>query len=574
MNLFNRIEFRHWQGDVFGGMTAAVVALPLALAFGVASGAGPMAGLYGAVITGFWAALCGGTPTQVTGPTGPMTVVVTTVITVLVTRHPDNGLAMAFTVVMLGGILQIIFGAMRLGQYITLMPYTVISGFMSGIGVIIIILQIPPLLGHSGSGNVVAILQQIPSYLQDPNGIAVGLGLLTLLLIFRIPPQVNRILPAPLLALVVGTVTSVVLFGDADLARIGSIPRSLPAFQRPTVDLRELGDMLRYGLMLAVLGSIDSLLTSLVADNLSRTQHDPDKELIGQGIGNVLSGLLGGLPGAGATMRTVANIQAGGKTPLAGIMHALVLVGVIGVAGPWAAQIPNAVLAGLLLKIGLDILDWGFIKRSPRLSLKGTGLMYLVLFLTVFVDLITAVLVGAFVANVLTIKRLSDVQSSRIQTVTDPTEGQNLSQAEQQILTEAKGDILLFQLGGPMSFGAAKSITRRMAFVKNYQALILDLSEVPTIGVTAALAIESIVQDSLQRQRQVWIVTLSQQVQDRIQSLELDRFAQPKHSAQGLRNSGQSGPKLHHTSDRLNALQSALHLIQRSKIMSAKTEVS
>lgn len=556
--LVNPIDWRQWRGDLFGGLTAAVVALPLALAFGVSSGAGATAGLYGSILVGFFAALCGGTPAQVSGPTGPMTVVVTTVITALVARHPDTGLAMAFTVVMLGGILQILFGLMRLGQYITLMSYTVISGFMSGIGIIIVLLQLPPLLGHSGPGSVVATLQSLPSYVGDPNWVSLFLGALTLAIVFIAPPKLNRLIPSPLVALVIGTLVSVLVFGDADLARIGTIPRGLPDLNWPTFEVNELGDMLRYGLMLGVLGSIDSLLTSLVADSLSRTQHDSDKELIGQGIGNLISGLCGGLPGAGATMRTVVNVQAGGKTPLSGMIHAVVLLLIVLGAGPLTAQIPNAVLAGLLLKIGIDILDWGFIKRAPKLSLRGTSLMYLVLFLTVFVDLITAVLVGAFVANVLTIKRLSDLQSDRIETITDPLSCHSLSKAEQEILSLSQEEILLVQLRGPMSFGAAKSITRRISFVKNYRALILDLSDVPTIGVTAALAIESIVQDCLQRQCHIWIVATTKQVRDRIETLELRRFALRPRRAGVVTGS----PQLHHVRDRLRALRGALGLLR------------
>ncbi|MTJ52634.1 SulP family inorganic anion transporter [Anabaena sp. UHCC 0253] len=557
INLINKIHFRNWRGDLFGGLTAAIVALPLALAFGVASGAGAIAGLYGAIIVGFFAALFGGTPAQVSGPTGPMTVVVTTVIATLVARHPDTGLAMAFTVVMLGGLLQILFGVMRLGQYITLLPYTVISGFMSGIGVIIILLQLPPLLGHTGTGGVVTTLQELPTYLSNPNWVAVGLGLLTLLIVFIVPTKLNRILPSPLLALVVVTIISVVVFKDANVARIGEIPRGLPTFRMPTFSIRELADMLRYGLMLGVLGAIDSLLTSLVADSISRTQHDSDKELIGQGIGNMLAGLFGGLPGAGATMRTVVNVQAGGKTPLSGIIHAFVLLLVVFWAGPLTAQIPNAVLAGLLLKVGIDILDWGFIKRAPRISVKGTGLMYLVLILTVFVDLITAVLVGAFIANVLTIKRLSDVQSDNIQVITDSIGNHNLTPTEQEILTQAKGDILLLKLGGPMSFGAAKSISRRMTLVQNYQALVLDLSEVPNIGITAALAIESIVEDAIAHHRHVWIVVTAEQVQQRISQLDLQRFCKD-HRTQNESLSAQ----ISQGESRLQALESAFSLIQ------------
>ncbi len=556
--LVNSISFRHWRGDVFGGVTAAIVALPLALAFGVASGAGAIAGLYGAIFTGFFAALFGGTPTQVSGPTGPMTVVITTVIASLVARYPDGtGLAMAFTVVMLGGVLQIVFGLMRLGQYITLLPYTVISGFMSGIGVIIVLLQLPPLLGHPATGGVTGTLQDLPGFLANPNWVALGLGLLTLVVVFSIPPRLNRVLPSPLVALVVVTVVSVVAFGDADLPRIGDIPSGFPTLRLPTFSLRELDDMLRYGIMLAVLGAIDSLLTSLVADSLSQTQHNSDKELVGQGIANVVSGLFGGLPGAGATMRTVVNVQAGGRTPLSGMVHALVLLGVLVGAGPLTAQIPNAVLAGILLKVGIDILDWGFIKRAPKISLKGTGIMYMVLFLTVFIDLITAVLVGAFVANMLTIKRLTDVQSSRIKAITEDTKDSNLTVAEQAILTRSGGDILLFQLGGPMSFGAAKSITRRLSFVRGYKALVLDLGEVPTIGVTAALAIESIVQDSIQRDRTVWIVVKADQVKSRLETLDLQRFVKHRKRAEGV-----PPPAIHLVENRFEALQAALALIE------------
>lgn len=239
-------------------------------------------------------------------------------------------------------------------------------------------------------------------------------------------------------------------------------------------------------------------------------------------------------------------------------MHALVLLVVLMGAGPLTAQIPNAVLAGILLKVGIDILDWGFIKRSPRISLKGTGIMYLVLFLTVFVDLITAVLVGAFVANMLTIKRLTDVQNSRIKTFTDGTEESNLSPMEKDILAQSKGDILLFQLGGPMSFGAAKSISRRLSFVKNYQALVLDLSDVPTLGVTAALAIESIVQDSIKRDRQVWIVVKPGQVQDRLETLDLNRFVR-----QRKRQDSSLSPAIHPVDNRLQALEAALRLVDQ-----------
>jgi SulP family sulfate permease len=520
----NHLSLQNLRGDVFGGLTAAIVALPLALAFGVASGAGAIAGLYGSILIGFFAALFGGTPAQVSGPTGPMSVVITTVIATLLSRYPETGLAMAFTVVILGGLFQISFGLLRLGQYITLMPYTVISGFMSGIGVIIIILQIPPLLGYDVSGSIWGTLGQLPANLSQPNFAAVALGLFTLAIVCFSPPRLNRVLPAPLTGLLLGTLVSLILLGPDAIPRIGEVPTGLPSIERPTFAWSELRMMLGYGLMLGILGAIDSLLTSLVADNITQTQHDSDKELIGQGIGNCVSGLFGGLPGAGATMRTMTNVQAGGRTPLSGIVHAGVLLVITLGAGPMTTMIPLSVLSGLLIKVGIDIIDWSFIRRAPRLSFKATGLMYLVLALTVLVDLITAVVVGVFIANMLTIKRLTDVQSARIRAVSDPQLAAGLTPTEHALLDQSRGDILLFQLGGPLSFGAAKTMSQRMRIVKDYKVLVLDLSEVPVVGVTAALAIESIVEDAIKSRHHAFVVVGPGQPRRRLGKLNLQRF--------------------------------------------------
>jgi len=517
----NRLHFRNLRGDLFGGVTAAVVALPLALAFGVSSGAGAIAGLYGAVFVGLFAALFGGTPSQISGPTGPMTVVMATVFTALMAKHPDSGMAMAFTVVMLGGIFQILFGVLRLGKYITMIPYTVISGFMSGIGIIIVIIEIGPLLGHPASASVVDSIGSLPDFLVNVNPAAAGLGLLTLAIVFLWPPKLNRLVPSPLLALIVCTAIAVFLLPDSDLMLIGDIPTGLPTLHLPLIEPSEIKDTIGYGLMLATLGSIDSLLTSLVADNITRTQHDSDRELIGQGIGNLISGFLGGLPGAGATMRTVINVQAGGQTPLSGIIHALILMAIVFGAGSLTANIPHGVLAGILIKVGIDIIDWGFIKRAHRISMKATAIMYGVMFLTVFVDLITAVAVGVFVANILTIKNLSDIQVDRVKAIDTPSDEMTLNYEEKEILKQAGGRILLLRLGGPMSFGAAKSISKRMTMVENYEVLILDLSDVPLLGVTASLAIETMVKEACQKGREVFIVGATGKVKKRLQRLEV-----------------------------------------------------
>ncbi|MEO0541748.1 MAG: SulP family inorganic anion transporter [Cyanobacteria bacterium P01_A01_bin.105] len=552
-NWVHGLTLNNLRGDFFGGITAAIVALPLALAFGVTSGAGAIAGLYGAICVGFFAALFGGTPSQISGPTGPMTVVMASIFTSLVASDPENGLSMSFTVVMLGGLFQILMGVLQLGKYITLMPYPVISGFMSGVGVIIIVLQVGPLLGHPETAKVIDALQQMPGYLTAINPYAAGLGLLTLAILFGSPARLNRVLPAPLIALVFCTVLSVLRlpFGQAPLvpydavSRIADIPSGLPSLHWPALGHGNLQLMLGYSLMLATLGALDSLLTSLVADNMTRTQHDSDRELIGQGIGNLLSGCLGGLPGAGATMRTVVNVKAGGKTALSGMIHAAVLLMIVAKAAPLTEPIPSTVLAGILLKVGIDIVDWGFIKRAHRLSTKGAGVMYLVLGLTVFVNLVVAVAVGVFVANLLTIKNLTDLQVKGVKAITRGEGETWLSPYEQSLLSAAKGQVLMFHLSGPMSFGAAKAFSRQLSIVGDYDVLILDLDNVPRLGVTAALALETMIKDTLAQRRDVFLVGASGQVERRLRCLDVLKRL----------------PLEHQLSDRVTALEKSLTLL-------------
>ena len=519
MQLVNRLRFDNLKGDLFGGLTAAIVALPLALAFGVASGAGAIAGLYGAVFTGFFAAFLGGTPSQVSGPTGPMTVVMATVFSKLIADNPESGIAMAFTAVMLGGVFQILFGMLRLGQFITLMPYTVISGFMSGIGVIIVALQLAPLLGHPAQGSVIAGLQQLPQALADPHPVAAGLGILTLVIVFGWSGRLAKIVPSTLVALIVCSLISILVFPDSDIARIGEIPQGFPQLQLPQLNLNQIREIVSYSLMLATLGAIDSLLTSLVADNITRTRHNSEQELIGQGIGNLLSGLFGGLPGAGATMRTVINVQAGGRTPLSGMFHALILLCIVLWAGDVTAQIPHAVLAGILIQVGIKIIDWSFLWRVLQVSMRAVLVTYGVLFLTVFVDLVTAVVVGAFVANILTIHRLTSIQVAQVRAVTHPNENPEilLTPQERQLFAHCHnlGRVILVQMSGPMSYGAARTIAFHMG--QNYDALILDLSNVPLVGVTAAMTIEAEIKTAYRRkQGDIFIVGAQGQVQERL----------------------------------------------------------
>lgn len=545
MALIHGLHLRNLRGDLLGGITAAVVALPLALAFGNAAlgEGGAIYGLYGAVVVGFLAALFGGTPAQVSGPTGPMSVTVAGIVASLAAVGVSNDLSageilpLVMGAVVIGGLFQILFGVLRLGRYITLVPYSVISGFMSGIGVIILVLQIGPLLGISTRGGVIDSLGSLFSNF-DPNGAAVGVGVMTLAVVFLAPRNITQWVPSPLLALLIVTPLSMVFFPGDIVPRIGSIPAGGLTFVMPNWNAH-LGVLIQAGLVLAVLGAIDSLLTSLVADNISQTRHDSDRELIGQGIGNTVAGLFTGLPGAGATMRTVINVKSGGSTPISGMVHSIVLLIVLIGAGPLAAQIPTALLAGILIKVGLDIIDWGFLLRAHRLSMKTALVMYGVLLMTVFWDLIWAVLVGVFVANLLTIESLTQAQlegmdaDNRLMETGDKGEEEvaeaselvinpevALPEDEKELLDRCAGDVMLFRLRGPLSFGAAKGITERMSLVRNYKVLILDISEVPRLGVTATLAIEQMVEEANSHNRKAYVVAVNQRVRER-----LERFA-------------------------------------------------
>ncbi|MGB3493724.1 MAG: SulP family inorganic anion transporter [Elainellaceae cyanobacterium] len=521
MQLTNQIHFKNVQGDLFGGLTAAIIALPMALAFGVASGAGAIAGLWGAVLVGFFAALFGGTPTLISEPTGPMTVVMTAVIANLTASDPENGLAMAFTVVMMAGVFQIILGTLRLGRYVTLMPYTVISGFMSGIGIILIILQTAPFLGQSSpKGGVLGTLGGLPMLLANINPGETGLAVLTVAILWFTPSKIKRFIPPQLIALVAGTVIALLIFPDMEsIRRIGAIPMGLPQFHMPVFSPTQLRMMFVNAAVLGMLGCIDALLTSMVADSLTRTEHDSNKELIGQGLGNLFSGMFGGIAGAGATMGTVVNIQTGGRTALSGLTRALILFVVVMGAGSLTATIPMAVLAGIALKVGIDIIDWSFLKRAHHISVKGALIMYGVIALTVFVDLIAAVGIGVFVANILTIDRLSQLRSQDVKAVTDADDEIDLNDEEKQLLDEANGRVLLFHLSGPMIFGVAKAINREHNAIRHCDAIVLDLSDVPHMGVTSSLAIENAIKEAVDKGREVFLVGATGQIRRRFEKM-------------------------------------------------------
>lgn len=395
-------QFSNLRGDILGGITAGIVALPLALAFGVASGIpnGAAAGLYGAIALGMFAALFGGTPAQISGPTGPMTVVVAGLATALA-DHPGA----IFLVVIVAGALQIVLGAIRIGGLIRYIPYPVVSGFMSGIGVIIIVLHIPVVLGFGSVSSPIDAIGGIPTYLADVKVQALLLALGTIATVYAVP-LVTKAVPSTLVALIVMTLVAVGM--DLEVGTISAIPAGLPIPVVPQWSWEVMWLVLPGALVLSLLGGVDSLLTSLVADRITSTQHESNRELVGQGLGNMVAGLFGGLPGAGATMRTVVNVKSGGRGRLSGVMHSVVLLGVLLGLAPIAQRIPLPVLAGLLITVGIGILDYRGLGDSLRVPKADTFVMFGVLALTVLVDLMVAVAAGLVLSSLVFVKRVGD----------------------------------------------------------------------------------------------------------------------------------------------------------------------
>lgn len=512
-----KVSFKNLKGDLFGGITAGVVALPLALALGVASGMGPVAGLYSAIIVGFFAAWLGGTETQITGPTGPMVVVLSGLVASL-----SGNVELVFTTVVLAGILQIAMGVFGLGQYIRLVPYPVISGFMSGIGVIIISLQLSPLLGSVGKSNPVDALLAVPAALQAFNWVSLVIGLVTLFVALFWPAAARKYCPPPLAALIVGTLLSLVL---PETPILGAIPSALPSFHMPTFDSDSLSLVLESAFILGLLGAIDSLLTSLVADNMTRTRHDSNRELVGQGVGNAIAGLFGGIAAAGATMRTVVNIRAGGGTRLSGMMHSVFLLALVLGLSPLAEQIPLAALAGILVKVGLDIIDWGYLKKAHRGPRWDLVLMLLVLGLTVFVDLITAVGVGVVLAALAYVRAVAHMQLEAIKKMPDNLDNED----EVAVIKACNGDITVFDFGGPLSFGAAADLSHHVRERADHTTvMVLDFSRVPFMDVSAANAVESILVDAQDNNKEVLLSGVNAENKQVMEGLHLDKLL--KHS--------------------------------------------
>ena len=567
-------DFKHVKGDVFGGITAGIVALPLALAFGVQSGMGAIAGLYGAMMLGCIAAIFGGTATQISGPTGPMTIVSATVIAaaIEISGSLQAGMGIIIATFLLAGGFQILLGVLKIGKYIKYIPYPVVSGFMTGIGIIIILIEIYPFMGHKSAKSTIKIITQISEPLSSLNWMAIGLGGMTIAIIYLFP-KVTKVVPGALVALLAATLTSYYLKLDVPL--IGDIPSGLPSLKiggklmlDPSLSWTTIGQsipriggfpldiqvnpqdmslvrglsidpfmigsivgqgishsgnlplnvpfipsdiplvktgglfsiapsmtwmIIEFAATIAALGTIDSLLTSVVADNITKTKHNSHRELIGQGIGNVASGLIGGLPGAGATMRTIVNINTGGKTRLSGLIHGLLLFVILIGLGKYASYIPMCVLAGILITVGIGIVDYHKgLRHLFQVPRADAVILIIVMAITVFGNLIHAVGVGVVLACVLFMKKTSDL--AEMETTVTPlgsSKELELWEEEKSVYDEYRDKIYIKHMSGPMFFGFT---SRFQELIKELdpgiKILIIRMKEVPYIDQSGVYVLE------------------------------------------------------------------------------------
>jgi sulfate permease, SulP family len=511
------------RGDLFGGITAGIVALPLALAFGVQSGLGAAAGLYGAIGLGIFAAIFGGTNTQVSGPTGPMTVVSSAMIAMIISQKGSIEAAfpaILMTFVLAGGFL-ILMGLIRIGQYIKYIPYPVVSGFMTGIGVIIIFLQLFPMLGHVSPKTIPDILVNLGTPLSAIHWPSLGMTALTMVIIYLFP-RITKVVPSTLVALILITIISV--FTASGVMVIGDIPKGLPKIHYDIfIALTDINLILMPAVTLAALGAIDSLLTSVVADNVTKTSHNSNKELIGQGIGNMVAGFIGGIPGAGATMRTLVNIKSGGKTKLSGAIHGVFLLLVLVGLGSLASKIPIPVLAGILLTVGIDIVDKRGLSHFGKITKSDAFVLIIVLILTVFVDLLQAVAAGMIISSVIFIKQMGDItQKESANTSMQTSKEVEKLHDKYHIEHAIRPKVAIKQINGPLFFGNSEyfmQLGKRVS--EGVDILIIDMKRVPYIDQSGLYSLESMILNLEQNNVHVFLLHLQKQPEAMMRNISL-----------------------------------------------------
>ena len=590
-NLFSNIK-----GDAFGGITAGIVALPLALAFGVSSGLGPSAGLYGAIFLSFFAALFGGTNTQISGPTAPMTAVSMVIIAGIIALNDgdvNKALPVILTVFLLSGLFQIGLGAIGLGKYIKYIPYPVVSGFMTAIGVIILVTQILPAVGYypkedmpyvetfkpqaeeiilenilkeeAGEGilvledfketinraesisqddilkesktlaannasGVLGAIKVLPQALRNISWLELILALSTIFIIYGFK-RITTAVPSTLVALLV--VSGVAVGFGLDYRPIEEIPSGLPIPNLEIITGFSLSSLTPYvftALTLALLGAIDSLLTSVVADNMTKTKHQPNKELIGQGIGNSIGAIFGGIPGAGATIRTVVNIKSGGKTKLSGMIAGIMLLFILLALGPVASRIPAAVLAGILITVGIGVMDYKGLKAIPSLPrdmkigpLKISSevvIMLIVLVLSSLWNLVYAVGIGLIIASLMFMKKIGDLTAERSDVKSLLKE--KAWDDEVDFPERLKEEVFIKHIKGPLFFGSTSDFQQLAAQIpKTASTVVIRLGRMQYMDQSGLYAMEDVLVDLRKDNINVLFVGLLRQPQYMMERIDI-----------------------------------------------------
>ena len=566
-----KLDFSNFKGDLFGGITAGIVALPLALAFGLSSGLGPSAGLYGAIFISFFAAFFGGTPTQISGPTAPMTAVSMVFIADILSNFDGSiskALPIILAVFLLSGLLQIVLGLMGVGKYIRYIPYPVVSGFMTAIGVIILVTQIAPTVGYyvkedkefvenfikkaesnllqksladeitdeilvldnfesaivnsnkitqddiiteaktlanKDASGVLGTFNILPRIIKNINIIELLLALFTIAIIYGFK-RITTVVPSTLVSLFV---VSVVAYGfKINYRPISAIPSGLPEIQYGIFKILDITLVAKYiftAITLALLGAIDSLLTSIVADNMTKTIHEPNKELIGQGIGNSIGALFGGIPGAGATIRTVVNINSGGKTRLSGMIAGLLLLFILLAVGPIASKIPAAVLAGILITVGIGVMDYKGLKAIPYMPRPEVFILLVVLILSSIWNLVYAVGIGLVIASLIFMKKVGDLTGESLNIFP-------INKGKDKLPSNLKEEVFIKDIEGPLFFGSSSKFNEIAKQIPStVTTLVIRLNKVPYIDQSGLYALESVITDLISKNKKILLVGLKNQ---------------------------------------------------------------
>ena len=508
-----RIMGTNVKGDILAGITVAVIALPLALAFGIGSGLGAITGIWGAIAGGIIGGLFGGSRIGVSGPTGPKMVQLASIMAGyrLASGEPDLGVA--FTIIFLSGLLLVLISFLRVSRIIYLTPYSVIGGFMTAIGIIVIALEFNSFIGATPQHSVMEVVNYFPQAMHEISWQTLVISIPSLILLFswnRLTRSIKFLnsIPAPLVVLTLGTATAIGF--NLDTAYIGEIPTGLPKIYLP--EISRFGEFLKPAAALAGLAIFDSLLTCIVNDHISGDKHSSDRETFGQGLANMTAGLFGGLTTATATMRSVANYVAGGKTPLASIVHGLVLLALVLGLGKYASNIPLAVLAAILIKVGIDIMDYRIIPVLHKLPLTDFIVFWAVLLVTLSKDLLAGMMIGIIIAVIRFAIEISKVYRPNITKL-----------SQQQIGPMSKYDkhIEVLNLNGPMFFGSIESMDSAYNNLKDKNVLLIDLTNVSMIDLSGAFGLEDLMKKAQWDNIYIVITNAPNNVKNSLQKLQI-----------------------------------------------------